>query len=97
MITVEGYIDAVSYAVQIDPEQRNQRHGVLVDPPNSVIALVAVYDGEEALLTPTGPVVTIDRNDAMGVLGALHAHSDVTSVVGDLPADYPDSDPSVDY
>jgi len=98
VITVQGYIEGVSYAVQIDPErQLSDADGVLVDPPASVSLLMALHETEEIAMTPTGPTVVGDRSDALGALAILQAHSDVTSIDGELPEGYPENEPGVVY
>jgi hypothetical protein len=93
VFVVEGYIDSVSYAVQVggdtadavlDP--RAERAGAVVGSP-SAISVLSLHEGRDVLVTPVGPAVVGSVTDPAGILGVLYAHTEVTSVSGD---DVPD-------
>ena len=93
MITVQGYVDDVAYAAQLDaaapPAARAAtRNGVVVacEPPTALAVLHANV-GQLVSVTPTGPSYTLDLDDVTAALAGLYALTDVRVVEG---ADVPD-------
>lgn len=87
MFTVEGYIDRVSYAVEVghpDDEVAGYR---ITAGSTSALAVLRAHDGEDVEITPVGPTITADAGTAEGVLAILTGHTEVTGVEGD---DVPD-------
>lgn len=89
MINVMGYIDGVTYTVQIGgdtPIGMRDRTG-LTSGSEGAIALLDEYDGTEVVdVTPVGPHVKADPATPEGALAILHARTQVTSVEGeDVP------------
>lgn len=50
-----------------------------------IIALLTASDGEPALLTPTGPSITLASADERSVFAWLQQNTTVTDAVGELP------------
>lgn len=91
MITVQGYVDDVAYALRIDPDappavRATSGTGVIVacEPP-AALALLEANVGEPVSATPTGPYFELDLGDAASVLTALYQLTDVRIVDGDVP------------
>lgn len=82
MFTVQGYVDGVSYAVEIDPTADEDD---VVNGSPSAIGVLHAYEGEPLLVTPTGPTVIASVTDPAGILASLRAFTEVTSVEGDAP------------
>ncbi len=94
MFTVTGFIDSVAYSATvggIGPDE-----GV-VSGTRTVMSLLRLHEGQEVLVTPTGPTVTVDLHDEKAVLGALHALTTVSEVVGDAPEVIPPVEPGAVY
>lgn len=89
MITVQGYVDGVSYAVQIggdSPIGMRDRTGMTSGSPAAVV-LLDECDGDVVAISPVGPSMVADASTPEGALAILHARTQVTSVEGD---DVPD-------
>ena len=95
MFVVQGYIDRVSYAVEVGPRE-GERELVRGNP--RALALLDVLQGQPVLVTPVGPELIVDLTDARSVLAALTVNTQVTSVDGDdVPQLAEPDDPNVDY
>lgn len=87
MFTVEGYAGGVSYRAVISSGAAASMPdvaGCAAGTPN-VIAFLTGMQGQPWSATPTGPHGILDLDDPESVLGALYAHTQVTSVTGDAP------------
>jgi hypothetical protein len=86
---VQGYIDGISYAVQVgvDHQVMSPRALGIVNGSPSAIQLLVDSEGLIVSVTPTGPSLAVSLTDPAGVLAALIAGTEVTSVEGD---DVPD-------
>lgn len=100
---VEGYIDMVSYAVNVglpDSDTLPSSYKQAVGSP-AALAVLASHDGQNIDVTPVGPVVAGDCDTPEGVLAILKAYTDVTDVYADDGSDVPDlvgpTDPTHDY
>ncbi len=104
MIVVEGYIESVSYAVQIGGDTADavlhpnaDRAGAVVGSLRA-IGVLRRYEGSPVDVTPTGPTIVGSVTDPRGILAVLTAHTEVTSVTGDdVPQLVPPADPGVVY
>jgi hypothetical protein len=90
MFTVQGFDPGgVAYGVSFE----DGAEPALKGSPNA-IALLAGREGEEVLVTPTGPTVTVDLTDGTAVLGALMGLTTVTAAEGeDLPEVFEPAEP----
>src|SRR4051812_38582361 len=79
--TVQGYIDGVSYAVEVGGETV-PREGIAGGSP-SALGVLRDHEGTDVLVSPVGPSITADLSTPEGVLAVLTAHTEVTSVDGD--------------
>lgn len=71
-------VEALGHAYQAS-------YGDNVHGTSRVVALLSASDGEPALLTPTGPSVTLSSADERSVLAWLRQNTEVTDALGDLP------------
>jgi hypothetical protein len=78
-ITVTGaFDDGATYSVQITGRSDRPVIG-----SRRAAALVELHQGEQVLLTPTGPARTVAGDDEAAVLAVLQEH---TSVIGEAGA-----------
>ena len=73
--TVSGAIDGARYEVLVDTSYPEPVLG-----SGLVRALVAQHLGRDVLLTPTGPVVKVDRSDARSLLALLSTKTAVSAI-----------------
>jgi len=82
---VTGYVDGVLYTVETDPAVApTETRGIIVNAPDTLVARLSTYVGEEVSVTPVGPSVTGTFDTDTGVLGLLMALTEVVAV-GDGP------------
>lgn len=87
MFLVQGYIDGVSYAVQVAGSADAGSRVGFATGNSWALAVLREHANTEVLLSPVGPVIKGDVNTADGVLAILLCNTEVTSVEGD---DVPD-------
>ena len=75
MFRVSGSLDGARYEVAIDTAWPEPVQG-----SSRVRALVAQNLGQQVHLSPTGPVVTVDRSDARSLLALLSTKTAVSDV-----------------
>lgn len=83
MFVVQGYIDGVSYAVQVAAGATNGAGVGMAKGSSSALAVLRENADTEMLVSPVGPVIKGDVNTAKGVLAILTVCTDVTSVEGE--------------
>lgn len=95
MFTVTGTDpQGVGYHVAIGEQGT---YGLAAGSANALNLLIE-HDGQELDVTPTGPVVLVDRSDPESLLGALYALTRVSKVAGDdIPGVFPPAEPDVVY
>jgi hypothetical protein len=89
---VQGYLDGVSYAVVVDPTQKDPDRGIVKQGPDSVLAAIAAQAGEMVHITIPGEAVEVSLNTPIGVLAGLSQVTEITRVEGDLPSGWPGVD-----
>lgn len=98
MFTVTGFYQDKPYGLSVDPASRPHPTRGIVTGTTEVLALLVTHEGAEVSLTPTGPRITVRRDDAAAVLGALYALTDVVDVTGDgIPEVIPRAEDGVVY
>lgn len=82
MLTVQGYVDGVAYAVTVGVPRDDAADtvGVVSGSPN-VVAMLRIRDGEPVDL-PHGGVSVLDVDDPDRVVEALTAWTEVVRVEG---------------
>lgn len=95
-ITVQGYHEGRSYAVVIDPQQKDPDYGVVADTTDrDLVAKIASSTGEvHTPLHPTSGAVPVAVDTPEGVLAGLNLLTEVTSVTGTLPDTLTEDTPS---
>lgn len=84
MFTVTGMYKGKPYGVAIGNELTGKSWGLAAGTLD-VLALLASREGSTLRVTPTGPLVKVDKMDAASLLGALHVLTEVVSVEGSAP------------
>lgn len=86
-IRVQGYHDGQSYALVIDPAQKDPDYGVVADSTDQrLVARIAANQGERNQpLHPTEGAVPVGLDTVEGVLAGLRLLTEVTHVKGTLP------------
>lgn len=97
MFVVEGYVDGVSYVVQVDADRPSSDVYKAASGSLRALQLIRGYDGTEIALTPVGPVIRADAGTGEGVLAILTEHTQVTSTVGDVPDLHGPEEPGTDH
>jgi hypothetical protein len=89
VFAVQGYINGVSYTVQVggDPTPSALNVGV-ASGSTAAMHLLREHEGEDVLASPTGPLVHADYSDPQAVVAVLLAYTRVSSIDGD---DVPDT------
>lgn len=100
-VTIEGYVDGVSYILTADDATAEDAAitGIINSgaAPRAVAAMEA-QTGETVAVTPTGPYVAAALDTIEGVVAAALGATEVTSISGDVPDWYgAEEDPTVDY
>jgi hypothetical protein len=95
-VKVQGYHDGQSYALVIDPAQKDPDYGVVADSTDQrLVAKISAHAGElHPPLHPTDGAVPIGLDTVEGALAGLHALTEVTSVTGNLPESLTEDVPS---
>lgn len=78
---LHGYIDGVAYHLNVPDDGE-------VDGTDNAMDLLDEREGTQVKVTPTGPVVRVDRADPESILGAFTALTQITRVDGDIPELY---------
>jgi hypothetical protein len=86
MFTVIGTINSVPYRVGVHNEDMGENHGVVMGSDNAT-SLLRLLEGDYVQQTPTHEEVRLSLMDPASVLAALHEHTNVVAVTGDVPAD----------
>lgn len=87
MFTVQGYIDQVSYAVEVGQDDDSLGGYKISAGSPSALGVLRAYDGDQVAVHAVGEDITADAGTPEGVLAILTAHTEVTDVAGD---DVPD-------
>lgn len=89
MITVQGYIDGVSYAVTLNQGGEEGAVGVASGSP-SALAVLDLAQGQTIEVTPVGPFLPGGAGTVESALATLSARTEVTSVETDDGSEVPD-------
>lgn len=101
-----GIASGVAYSVNVDETQpatrtaekarRSGRLGI-ASGSRHVINLLQDHQGETIAVTPTGPEIEVDPDDAKAILAFLYHYTTVTEVSGDAPELVPPTIPGAVY
>ena len=94
MFTVTGILDGAPYRVGVhdQPPEDPSALGVVMGSP-AVLDMLDLRSGETVAASPTSNGLTLDVTNPASVLAALHHHTEVTDVTGDVPDPYEGDDP----
>lgn len=79
MFVVKGFLNGISYALQVGVSKARANDGVVAGDPR-VIGLLQSWEGQPITLGPGRRSVTGSTDDEDWVLAALHEHTQVTDV-----------------
>lgn len=82
MFVVKGYLNGISYAVQVGVDKKRANDGVVAGDPR-VIGLLQSYEGLPISIGVGRRSVTGTNDNPEWVLACLHEHTEVTDVDGD--------------
>ena len=83
MFTAQGYIGRTAYTAVVGAKvpEGAESIGLLTGSP-IVRGLLGLYDGQPVQVTPTGPVVHIDKTDERSIAALLLAQTEVVASDG---------------
>jgi hypothetical protein len=86
MFTVQGYLDGISYTVQVGVDRRRANDGVVAGNPR-VIGLLQSREGLPMSVGVGRRAITGTNENPEWVLACLHAETQVTDVDGETIPD----------